>query len=674
MQEFLLLGIDTGGTFTDFVMLSESGTKVHKVLSTPQNPAQAILEGIEAMGLSDQVKSGAVRIVHGSTVATNAVLEGKGVETVYVTNQGFRDTLQIGRQARENLYDLKAVAPPSLAPEDHFLEVDCRMDASGQIVQELSEQSKMALVNEIKRLSPRSIAINLLFSFMNDRHEKELEALFDDDFFVTRSSFVLPEYKEFERGMATWINAWIGPLMGSYLSNLVSHLSPSPLAIMQSSGVTISASQAAKRAVNLLLSGPVGGLSAAGWTGRRIERERLITFDMGGTSTDVSLYDGRMRLTDEGRIARYPVAIPMADIHTLGAGGGSIASIDKGGLLRVGPESAGAFPGPACYGQGGGLPTVTDANLVLGRLLPEAFLGGTMALSTEASRQALSPLAAHLSLSVEETASGIIQLANEHMTQALREISIEQGFNPADFSLVSFGGAGGLHFCELADALGINEVLVPRHAGVYSAFGLLTSPPGRELIRTHRQPLSNISDETLNQHFEHLISDGSAELAAEGCDTHAISSEKSLDLRYVGQSFTLNIPWKERTQLVTSFHSLHETRYGHRLDKEIEMVNLRVSMKVTESDTDRLLGSLDAKTASDQLKFDTIQDLRKTSVLYGYENPIPIYLRHEFVTGSEPAGPCLVIEDHATHFIREGWAGSLDNSGNLLFTRYDKPI
>jgi N-methylhydantoinase A len=374
----LQLGIDTGGTFTDFVLFDGCSLRVHKVLSTPQAPEQAILQGIRELGLS----TNGLRVVHGSTVATNAVLEHKGVRTVYIANRGLGDVLTIGRQARRELYNLQPepLRPP--VPAEHCLEVDARIGADGSRISEFSPQDKAALLAAIEKIQPTAVAINLLFSFLDDSDEQAIADWLPEGLFVSRSSEVLPEYKEYERGIATWLNAWIGPLVAGYLERLAQQLAPAPLAVMQSSGGTVSADRAGRKAVQLLLSGPAGGLTGARFIGQQAGQSKLMTFDMGGTSTDVALIDGEIRLTSEGHIGHWPVAVPMVDMHTIGAGGGSIASIDAGGLLRVGPESAGAAPGPACYGQGGRQATVTDANLVLGRLQPEAFLGGNMRLRT----------------------------------------------------------------------------------------------------------------------------------------------------------------------------------------------------------------------------------------------------------------------------------------------------
>ncbi len=377
----MLIGIDTGGTFTDFVLVDRGLLRVHKVLSTPRAPEQAILQGIREMGL----RPAGLRVIHGSTVATNAALEGKGVRTAYVGNRGLGDLLGIGRQARGELYQLQPGPKLPPVPDELCLETGGRLAADGGAVDPLTEADLATLGDQLRRLAPRSVAINLLFSYLDDADERALEAVVPPGIFVSRSSEVLPVAGEYERGIATWLNAWLGPLVEGYIRRLGEGLAGASVGVMQSSGEAIAAAQAARQSVRMLLSGPAGGMVGARFVGRQAGCERMLTFDMGGTSTDVALIDGEPRLTSQGRIGPWPVAVPMVDLHTIGAGGGSIARVDAGGMLLVGPESAGADPGPACYGSGGTLPTVTDANLVLGRLSAEEFLGGRMALDRAAA-------------------------------------------------------------------------------------------------------------------------------------------------------------------------------------------------------------------------------------------------------------------------------------------------
>ena len=516
----MLLGVDTGGTFTDFVCLDGAEVRVHKVLSTPAAPERAILQGIRELGLQGQ----SYYLVHGSTVATNAVLEGKGVRTAYVTNRGLGDLLSIGRQARRELYNLQPRAGLPPVPAELCFEVGGRLGADGQLVEPLDEEELRQLADLLQSLGVEAVAINLLFSYLDERFECRIEQALPGDLFVSRSSYVLPQQGEYERGIGTWMNAWVGPRVQGYLQRLKQAIEPSPLHVMQSSALTIDAEQAARRAVNLLLSGPAGGLMGALATGEKLGLTRLLTLDMGGTSTDVALIDGQVQLTSEGSIGRYPVAVPMVDMHTIGAGGGSLARVDEGGMLVVGPESAGADPGPACYGRGGRESTVTDANLVLGRLRPAAFLGGDMRLDWQAALAVLSQLGEAMGLTAEQAALGVIALANEHMAQALRVISVERGIDPRDYTLLAFGGAGGLHVCALADALAMRRVLVPMHAGVLSALGMLAAPRGRQLSHTLCLPLLQQDDARLRTRLVALADQGRAELLAEGIKAESVQT------------------------------------------------------------------------------------------------------------------------------------------------------
>ena len=647
-----LLGVDTGGTFTDFVYLSQYTFRVHKVLSTPSNPALAISKGIQDLDLGDIVKSGNLLVIHGTTVATNVALQGRGVETAYITNRGIADVLRIGRQTRSKLYDLRAskVEPP--IKQSLTFEVDARLDANGNEVTALNESQLTQLKKAVELRKPDSIAINLLFSFLNDEHEKRIEALFDEAFFVSRSSYVLPEYKEYERGITTWVNAWIGPLIKDYMLAVERLLAPSPISIMQSSGTTIAADQAAKRAVNILLSGPAGGLSAA----RLFQTRNIITFDMGGTSTDVSLISDGIRLTNDNIVGEFPIAVPMADIHTIGAGGGSIAYIDGGGLLQVGPHSAGANPGPACYGLGGREATVTDANLVLGRLRPEAFLGGTMILNRQLAVDALAPIAAKFSLSVEDAALGILRVANEHMCQALRHISIQRGFNPNDFTLVCFGGAGGLHLCALAEAIKINRAMLPVMSGVLSALGMIATNPGREMARTHRKDMHQLTEQELQSLFSALLKKGSAELKAEGVSR--VDHTFSLDLRYVGQAFTINVPFTNILSCEESFHKLHYRQYGHSLSAPVELLNVRVHIEGKRAPLK--IPPLQASQEGESTELIDLPDIGQQ---------VPVFERESLCANQKLEGPSLIVDRYATSLVLEGWQLEVDEVGNILLLR-----
>lgn len=656
----ILLGIDTGGTFTDFVLYRNGQLKTHKVLSTPQAPEQAILQGLAELQLDAFAHEINFYIVHGSTVATNAILEARGVSTVFISNRGLSDMLTIARQTRQQLYALQPSSSPVPVPPSHCLETGGRLGADGGVLETLTDADVQALVQQVLQLKPRAVAINLLFSYLDDRFEKMIEAALPEEIFVSRSSAVLPEFREYERGMTTWLNAAVGPLVEGYLIRLGKGARHAQISVMQSSGGTVAAEQAAKQAVHMLLSGPAGGLAGARYIGGQAGCEGLLTFDMGGTSTDVALLDGDLQLTTEGRIAGWPVAVPMVDMHTIGAGGGSVASLDSGGLLQVGPESAGAMPGPACYGQGGQRATVTDANLVLGRLRAEAFLGGGMPLDVQAAVDACARLAEPLGMGVEQLAGGIVRLADEHMAQALRVMSVQRGIDPRDLTLVSFGGAGGLHVCALAEVLGMQQALVPVHAGVLSALGMLVAPRERRLSHTRIGLLADMDEQDLLAEFERLIRRGQAALIDEGVGINTIEIQRSLDLRYRGQSYTLNIPWQDRAASAQAFHQQHETRYGHRLALPVELVNVRVALQ-SPAVTIKLEEPAAQQSGKAQTQIDMV----------GLTAPVPVYARPSLAAGQELAGPLLITETVSTTYVAPGWECKVDGVGNLMLVRED---
>ena len=655
------LGIDTGGTFTDFVLIKDRQLKTHKVLSTPQAPEQAIVQGIYDLGLLDISPNDQLFIVHGSTVATNAVLEGKGVKTVFITNHGMGDLLTIGRQARAGLYNLQPDAVPPPVAKEYCLETGGRLSAHGDIIEPLEQNEVNRLVDKIKQLKPDAVAVNLLFSYLDDRFEQQILKSIPEDIFVSLSSRVLPEIKEYERGITTWLNAYVGPLVKGYISRLQKQLPYARIHVMQSAGTTVHADQAGEEAVRMLLSGPAGGLAAAAHIKQLsspTHRDGLLTFDMGGTSTDVALIQHALQLTNEARIANYPVAVPMVDMHTIGAGGGSIASVDAGGLLQVGPHSAGAHPGPACYGKGGEHATVTDANLVLGRLLPDAFLGGAMTLDKSAAEKAVGSIASRLGLSIEETASGIIKLANDHMAQALRVMSVQRGIDPRKLTLTSFGGAGGLHVCALAESLQMTRAIIPMHSGVLSALGMLIADKGRHLSQTVTIMLDDNAIELINRVAGQLAEQGRSALVKENVNEQAITSHVSLDCRYYGQSYTLNVPWSELNTSLAAFHQLHETRYGHRLELPVEVVNVRVALTAKSGDIE--LPRLSAASVAEPWYW---------AGLVGLNQEVPVYARNSLACKQIIEGPALITETVATSYLAPSWQAEVDDYGNLILTR-----
>jgi len=654
VSEPIILGVDTGGTFTDFVLLRDGQLSVHKVLSTPDRPEKAILEGTATL----EVLGCELRLVHGSTVATNAVLEGKGVRTAYVCNRGLRDVLTVGRQQRAELYNLQPEPLPPPVPRELCIETGGRLGADGSVVEPLGADDLEALVARIRELDPEAVAINLLFSFLDEAFELAIERAMPEGVLVSRSSSVLPEQGEYERGIATWLNAYVGPLMANYLQRLTRGLPDAHVAVMQSSGTTLAAEQVHKHSVHLLLSGPAGGLAGAHYLGSLAGEERLLSFDMGGTSTDVALIDGDIRLTSEGHLGRFPVTVPMVDMHTIGAGGGSLARVDPGGMLLVGPESAGASPGPACYGRGGKQATVTDANVVLGRLPESVRLGGTHALDATAAREALAAIAESMGVSPEQAAEGVIRIANEHMVRALRVISVERGFDPRDFTLFCFGGAGGLHVCALAEALDMRKAMVPVHAGVLSALGMLVAEPGRQRSRGLISPLGDVQTGEINRHFDALFDEARRELEEEGVLVADLRDLRSLDLRYQGQSYTLTVPWHE-AGTGELFHVEHERRYGHRLDMPVELVALRVDVRARPRDPGLpRMRSADGEASPDY-----------HTHAYGQSEPVPVFQRETLAAGHRIEGPAIVVESVATTWIAPDWTAQMDVLGNLCLHR-----
>ena len=671
MSEQIYLGIDAGGTFTDFVCVrigASTTITLYKTPSTPSAPELAILNGIHAMGLEAQAQSGNLQIIHGSTVATNAVLEGKLAKVVFITNYGFADLLRLARQTRPQLYALEFAAVPPPVPAELCLETGGRVGADGKDMQPLTAIEIDELIKKVATLAPQAVAINLLFSFLNDSAERRIEAALQmhlPEILVSRSSRVLPEYREYERGIATWLNAALGPIISGYLTRLRAQLGSCSLQIMQSSGETIGASKAATAAVNLLLSGPAGGLKAIQFIGEQTGYRKIISFDMGGTSTDVALVDGAIARTTEGMLAQYPVGVAMVDMHTIGAGGGSIAYVDSGGMLQVGPQSAGAEPGPACYGKGGTDATVTDANLVLGRLDRNTALAGDLHLDIDAAMHAVRKLADQLQLSVSETALGIITIANEHMAKAIRLISVNRGYDPNAFVLACFGGAGGLHVCALAEAMQMRRAIVPVYCGALSALGMVVANRGRQFSRTLSLRCSVLDVPAVQAAFAQLQQAATTELLQEGLSAAELRSEHSVDMRYLGQSYTLNIPWLDATAAVADFHQMHEQRYGYALDKETELVNIRVQV-VAESVALSLPKLVRVPSSPDLGQSGSMAPALAVPASTG---DVVVHKRENLRPGTLIAGPAIVTEYSATTFIAPWWSATMDAFGNLLLSQ-----
>lgn len=654
------IGVDTGGTFTDLVLLDDRGMRVYKLRSTPHDPSQAILAGIRELA-GEQTE---LEITHGSTVATNALLERKGARVALLTTAGFEDVLLIGRQTRAELYNFQVQAPRPLIEAGLTFGVTERLAADGSVLEPLSLEEIDRLIAALQDAKPDSVAICLLHSYANPAHEEALaNALTAAGFTVSASHAILPEYREFERWSTTAVNAYVTPLMAGYLTQLEQGLAlQSPLRIMQSNGGSISATHAKEAAVQTILSGPAAGAVGAQAIAAASGYTRIITFDMGGTSTDVSLIDGQIGTTSDSIVGDFPVRLPMLDIHTVGAGGGSIAWLDSGGSLRVGPRSAGADPGPACYGKGSEL-TVTDANLLLGRLDPEYFLGGRMELDLLRARGIARELAQRLKMTERALAEGVIRIANSNMERAIRKVSVQRGHDPRDFALLAFGGAGGLHACALADSLDMTTVLIPEHSGVLSALGMLLADVTKDYSTSILQPTASITEEALQQRLTPLESRAMSALEAQGFLARDILLEPSLDMRYKGQAYELSIPFTPN--YAQAFHRAHHKLYGYANPaRATEIIQLRL----------RAIGRTDKPALSPDVTDNTATRLPSPSstretIFNSRPHQTPIFHREQLAPGHEADGPAILITGQSTNVIPPNWHWKIDPVGTLLATR-----
>ena len=693
------IGIDTGGTFTDFIWFDADGRpRIHKQPSTPDDPSRAVVAGLAAIdGLATIGAPEQAAIIHGSTVATNALLERRGARTALITTAGFRDALAIGRQHRPDLYALVPQKPPPLVPGEWRFEAGERVGATGEVVRPLDEAALAPILSQLAAEGIESVAVCLLFSFLNPAHERRVGELVRaalgtgihvphvhvpnvhvPHVHVSLSVDILPEYREYERLATTVINAYVAPLMSRYLARLAAALAPRRLAIMQSNGGLIDAAAAGAQAARTALSGPAGGVVGALFVAKD---PHLITFDMGGTSTDVALCAGAAPLTTAGEIAGLPLRLPLIDIHTVGAGGGSLAAVDAGGALLVGPQSAGANPGPAAYHADygrwramldahfpAGRATVSDANLVLGRLDPARFLGGTMPLYETSARRALADLAGALgAASPEEAAWAVVRVANAGMERAARRVSVERGHDPRRFTLVAFGGGGPLHACELAAALDVGRVLVPLTPGVLSALGMLAAAPTRDYSTAAHMPVDAADAARLAAVFAPLLTRARAEMAAEGHDPAALTLRHSLDARYVGQSHELTIahtPGDGPAEVAAAFHAAHAARFGYaRPAAAVEIVTARLAAVAPAAPLAlprRAPGGPDPAAAS----------LGHKPVWFGGGfAPTALYDRDRLRPGNVVTGPAVVYQYDATTIIPPGWTARVDAASNLLISR-----
>ncbi len=635
------------------MFLEEGKLKVLKLFSTPHDPGVAVLEGVRAIA-GDQPPF----VRHGTTVGTNALLERKGARVAFVTTAGFEDTIAIGRQARAHLYDWFAVPPPSIIPPELRFGVRERTTPEGDILCSPSELDLEALVARIQASGAEAIAISLLFAFANSANELKLaEALTPLGLPISVSHVILPEFREYERASTVSVNAYLAPKVGSYLrsihSGLLNNQPGSRFDVMQSSGGIVSAAFVAGQPVRTVLSGPAGGVMGAYHLARMAGFDKIIAFDMGGTSTDVSLIDateGGPRITSESMISNMPIGVPMLEIHTVGAGGGSIARFDRAGLLQVGPESAGSNPGPICFGRGIE-PTVSDANLLLGRLQPDHFLGGVVLLDLDRTRRYMEQARLPM-LSVESFAEGILDIAETSMERAIRLISVERGYDPRDFALVAFGGAGPLHACALAKALRIPRVLVPNLPGALSAVGILLADTVRDYSRT----VMLGADADVNVHLRELEMLGLSELASD--PSHSVVT-RSLDLRYAGQGYELNVPAGENA--LADFHAAHRKRYGYADESRVvQVVNVRVRITCPADKID--FPHFERRNGSGQQAL-----LASRPVIFRRESvQTPIYNREALEAGDRFEGPAIIVEYSATTVVPPHFVIAVDAFKNLV--------
>jgi N-methylhydantoinase A len=694
------IGVDIGGTFTDGTLVDSATGQVttSKVLSTPSDPASGFISAVQKLlDLDDSVKPEAVEhVVHATTVATNAIIEGKTAKTAFVTTEGFRDMLEIARQIRPSLYDLQFEKPAPLVPRQLCFEVPERLDAKGEVVTLLDETALDDVVNRIAESGVEAVAVCLLHSYRNPDHEQRIGKAIAaklPDVIISLSSDVVPEFREYLRASTTVINSSVAPIVSTYLASISEKLRAanvtSELLVMQSSGGVYPAEAASENPVFMVESGPAAGAVAAASLGTALGHPNVISFDMGGTTAKASLIrNGQPNITKDysvggaaqsgtgafGGASGYPIRTPVVDLVEIGAGGGSIAWVDSGGALRVGPHSAGADPGPVCYGLGGEQPTITDANLVLGRLDPAYFAGGEMSLNLDAAREAIRTQCAEpLGLSIEEAAHGIVEIANTAMVNALRLVSVQRGHDPRDFMLVGFGGAGPAHAVRLAEQAGIPRVLIPQGPGTASALGLLVTDVRMEGSSTLIVRADEIDHSRIASEFDRL--------EAAGRDAHRVAAsasgdplfERAIEMRYWGQSFELSVPapssstidqaWLD--ELTESFHDAHQTAYGFRAnDEPVELVNLRLTTigKITRPQMRKLESTgTDVSVAS-----------KGERSVYFAENSgekgivqTPVYDRSKLPAGAVFDGPAIIEEPDCTTVIHPAWTVTVDEFGNL---------
>ncbi|GBD25581.1 Acetophenone carboxylase gamma subunit [bacterium HR30] len=651
----VVVGIDTGGTFTDLVAVIDGKLYVHKVPSTPANPAFAVLRGLrELLG-----EHRGYAVMYSSTVATNALLERRGARVALLTTAGFEDVIEIGRQNRPHLYDPEPQRPEPLVPRRMRIGVQERMLHTGQPLVRLSKQAVAVALAQLQRTHPEAVAVCFLHSYANSAHERKMgQALRRKGFsFVSLSHELANEHREFERFSTTVLNAYVQPVMQRHLEELEKGLREygARVRVLQSTGGAISPRVAGREAVRTCLSGPAAGVSGAWAVARSLGLQQVISFDMGGTSTDVSLFLGGIATSTEWSIAGFPLKVPAVDVHTVGAGGGSIAYVDEGGLLKVGPQSAGADPGPACYGRGTE-PTVTDANLLLGRLIPQFFLGGRMPLFPERAHRAVEALARRLKKSVEATAAGIIAVVNAGMERAIRAVTVERGHDPRRCALIAFGGAAGQHACALAEALGVPVVVIPRLPGLLSAWGALSAPVERNTVRSLRWQEPSFA--RLERAARPLVAHIRRELEREGVPPPKQRIHTQLEVRYIGQSYELPVPLTPDYR--KQFERAHRRWYGHHHpDRAVEVVNIRVFGH--EYVPPRQLAAPEGRQNG---TFEMVQKVFHSNRWY----TVPVRDREQMRAGETCRGPAILVELSGTTWLPPGWIATCRANGHLVLT------
>ena len=676
-----MIGVDVGGTFTDFSVFNlETGELFHyKDSSTPGDPSRAIVKGVkDVLEIKKAQAQDVVYLAHGTTVGTNALIEKKGARVGLITTEGFKDLMEIGNQKRPSLYDLQAQKPVPLIPSGCNIGVRERIRYDGSVYTPLDEENVRQAVRQLKQYGVQAIAVCTLFSFINPAHENRIKEIIAEEYpevYTTISSELAPEFREYSRMSTTVLNSYLGPVMKKYVNNFQTSVREMGIQaepyITQSNGSIISIKETIDCPIKCAVSGPSAGVVAASFIGRQCNADKIITFDMGGTSADISLIENfTPQVSNEREVEGYPARIPMINIITIGAGGGSIAQIDEGGALKVGPKSAGAVPGPACYGRGGTQPVVTDANIVLGKLNQKRILGGRMEVYLDLAHEALDRCICEKSgLSRAQAANGIITVVNSNMVRAVRSVSVEKGYDVREFSLMAFGGAGPLHACEVAKELGIRQVIIPPHPGTLCSLGLLLADTKFDMSRTLilEGKVENLPK--FNEQFADMIHQGSEALDREGVTKERRCFEFAVDMRYQRQNFEISIPVptgemteQDLRRAIADFHAEHKRSYGYCNEQApVQFVSYRASA----------IGIIDKPEMAEQPLCPAAPapvPLETRSVLFQGESeyrPTPVYRRESFIPGQSIAGPCICEQMDTTLVVPESWIIHVDGYGNL---------